>query len=87
MLCSHWMHHSCFLHLETGIIYGGKITIEITMELDEDTGDIVEIENKTIGGGELLGIQIAGCLIIILCSGGLSAIFFFISNQAGALRV
>lgn len=76
-----------FFNLETGIIYGGKTTTEITLELDEDTGDIVEVENKTIGGGELLGIQIAGCLIIILWSGGLSAIFFFISNQAGALRL
>ena len=66
-----------FFNLETGIIYGGKTTVEMV------DGE----ESKTIGGGELLGIQIAGCLIIILWSGGLSAIFFFISNQMGALRL
>jgi len=59
-----------FFNLETGIIYGGKTTTEM----------VAGEEVKTIGGGELLGVQIAGCLIIILWSGGLSAIFFFISN-------
>lgn len=40
-----------------------------------------------MAGGELLGIQIASCLIIILWSGGLSAIFFAISKSLGVLRL
>jgi len=59
-----------FFNIETGIIYGGKSS---TSMVDGE-------EVKTIAGWELLGIQIAGCIVIILWSGGLSAIFFFISN-------
>lgn len=66
-----------FFNLETGIIYGAKS--ETTMVDGEEV--------KTVAGGELLGVQIAGCLIIILWSGGLSAIFFFISKQMDALRL
>lgn len=66
-----------FFNLETGIVYGGKSS---TTMVDGE-------EVKTIAGWELLGIQIAGCIVIILWSGGLSSIFFFISNQMGALRL
>lgn len=63
-----------FFKLEVGIFYGGKTSTD-------------EEGVKTVAGGELLGIQIFGCLMIILWSGGLSAIFFFISMKANALRL
>ena len=63
-----------FFQIDNGIFYGGKSSTD-------DEG------NKTVAGGELLGIQIASCLIIILWSGGLSAIFFGISKAMGVLRL
>ena len=62
-----------FFDINLGIFYGKK---------SEGEGD-----DKTVAGGELLGIQIAACLIIILWSGGLSAIFFGISHKMGMLRL
>lgn len=44
-------------------------------------------EKTTIGGVELLGVQILGCIVIILWAGGLSAIFFLISMKMNALRL
>ena len=64
--------------IDKGIYYGKKSITE--------TGPDGE-EVKTVAGGELLGIQIAGCLLIILWSGGLSAIFFGISKAMGVLRL
>ena len=63
-----------FFQIDNGIFYGGKSSTD-------DEG------NKTVAGGELLGIQIASCLIIILWSGGLSAVFFGISKAMGVLRL
>jgi ammonia channel protein AmtB len=67
-----------FFKIDNGIIYGGKST-------SEPGSDGVDV--KTVAGWELLGIQIASCLIIILWSGGLSAIFFAISKSMGVLRL
>jgi ammonia channel protein AmtB len=63
-----------FFKMEDGIFYGGKSSV------DEDGV-------KTIAGWELLGIQIFGCLCIIVWSAGLSGFFFFISNRLGYLRL
>lgn len=63
-----------FFKIDDGIFYGGK------SETDEEG-------NKTNRGGQLLGIQLLGCLLIMVWSGGISAIFFFISNKMGALRL
>ena len=63
-----------FFKVDYGIFYGGKTQID-------DEG------NKTIMGWELLGVQILGCLVIILWSGGLSSIFFLISMKNKALRL
>merc|ERR1711907_902469 len=63
-----------FFQIDNGILYGGKSSTD-------DEG------NKTVAGGELLGVQLLGCLIIILWSGGLSAIFFGISKAMGVLRL
>lgn len=66
-----------FFNVDKGIIYGHK---SITETVDG-------IEVKTVAGGGLLGIQLLGCLLIILWSGGMSAIFFYISNKGGYLRL
>ena len=63
-----------FFKKDVGILYGGKT------EVDADG-------NKTIAGGELLGVQLLGCLCIIAWSGGISAIFFFISHKMHSLRL
>lgn len=63
-----------FFRIDDGILYGGKSSVD-------DEG------NKTVAGAELLGIQIFGCLMIALWSGGLSAIFFLISNKLEVLRL
>jgi ammonia channel protein AmtB len=44
-------------------------------------------DEDSLGGGELLGIQLLGCLVITLWSGGLSTIFFYISMKAECLRL
>jgi Amt family ammonium transporter len=63
-----------FFKMEDGIFYGGKSYI------DEDGV-------KVLAGWELLGIQIFGCLCIVVWSGGLSGLFFFITNRLGLLRL
>ena len=63
-----------FFKIDDGIFYGGKSS-------EDEEG------NKTIAGGELLGIQLLGCLMIVLWSGGLSAIFFAVSMKMNALRL
>jgi ammonia channel protein AmtB len=44
-------------------------------------------EVTTIGGFDLLGVQIASCLVIMCWSGGCSAIFFGISHKMGIFRL
>jgi ammonia channel protein AmtB len=63
-----------FFKIDDGIFYGGKSSVD-----DEGV--------KTVRGGELLGVQIFGCLMIAIWSGGISSIFFFISKKVGALRL
>lgn len=63
-----------FFKIDDGILYGGK------SETDEEG-------NKTVRGGELLGIQLLGCLAIIAWAGGVSAIFFYISKLTNCLRL
>ena len=63
-----------FFKKEDGIFYGGKSSVD-----DEGV--------KSIAGGELLGIQILGCLCIMAWSGGLSVIFFLISKKLECLRL
>ena len=63
-----------FFKMEDGIFYGGKSS-------EDEEG------NKTVAGGELLGIQIFGCLMIAVWSGGLSSIFFAISMKMDSLRL
>jgi ammonia channel protein AmtB len=63
-----------FFKKDDGIFYGGKSSID-------DDGV------KTIAGGELLGIQLLGCVCICAWSGILSAIFFLISKKLNYLRL
>lgn len=63
-----------FFKIDDGIFYGGK-------SYEDEEG------NKTVAGGELLGIQLLGCLMVILWSGILSAIFFGISHKMNVLRL
>merc|ERR1712146_545386 len=65
-----------FFNLETGIIYGAKS--ETTMV---DGEEVTLLQEENFSEFKLQG------LIIILWSGGLSAIFFFISKQMDALRL
>ena len=58
-----------FFKIDAGIFYGGQ------SQLNPDG-------SKTIMGWELLGVQLFGCLIISLWSGGLSSIFFLVSMRA-----
>lgn len=60
--------------IDRGVFYGGKTTVD-----DEGV--------KTIGGGELLGVQIFGCLMIALWSGTLSSIFFYSSMKLNVMRL
>ena len=63
-----------FFKMELGIFYGGKTETD-----DEGT--------TTIAGGQLLGVQLLGCLLITLWTGGISAIFFIISRMTDTLRL
>jgi hypothetical protein len=63
-----------FFKIDTGIFYGGKSFVD-------------EEGVKTVAGGELLGVQIFGCLMIALWSGTLSSIFFFLSMKMNAMRL
>jgi Amt family ammonium transporter len=63
-----------FFKIDDGILYGGK-------SVTDDEG------NKSIAGWGLLGIQCLGCICIILWSGGVSAIFFYISKITNTLRL
>ena len=64
-----------FFQIDNGIVYGGN-----SENVDRD-------EEEVKAGGDLLKIQLYGCLMIVLWSGGLSAVFFGIIHKCGLLRL
>lgn len=68
-----------FFKIDDGIFYGGKSY----KAFDKASGEI----SKVPAGRELLGIQLFGCLIIVLWSGIICSIFFIISMKFNWMRL
>jgi ammonium transporter, Amt family len=68
-----------FFKIDDGIFYGGQSYVAYSTVSGDD--------EKVIAGSELLGIQIFGCLMIVLWTGTLCSIFFYTSMRYNWLRL